>query len=181
MARKIITIKEVRTGNGPFVLTVRHDGGEFMVDISDHIHAAQHVFKPLLLAPHRLSDVAVDEYGSCVGWYFDGTDDMEIPADLLWRLHLYQTGRSLSPQGFAEWRKRMGWSKKRIAEELDMSRRMVELYESGQQIIPRTVVLSCQRLELAQDMDQFIKIRDGLDNVIKAVEAESIRTGTNGQ
>jgi len=85
MAITLIKLVEVQAGR-PFSLTVRHESGEFTVDITDHLNSAAKVFKPLLDAPERFAEAELDEYGACVGWYFDGTGDMEIPADLLWAL-----------------------------------------------------------------------------------------------
>lgn len=83
---KIVAVQ----ASDPFILTISYEGGEHCVNIADHINSAQHVFGPLLCSPQRFFEVELDEYGSCVGWYFDGTDDMEIPGDILFALPSYQ-------------------------------------------------------------------------------------------
>jgi predicted transcriptional regulator len=52
------------------------------------------------------------------------------------------------PRGdFRAWRERQGLSLTGAAQALGLSRRMVAYYESGERIIPKTVMLACKGVE----------------------------------
>jgi transcriptional regulator with XRE-family HTH domain len=52
----------------------------------------------------------------------------------------------MTKERFLAWRKWMGWSQARAAEHLGISKRTVQLYESGEQQVPKAVELACEAL-----------------------------------
>lgn len=59
--------------------------------------------------------------------------------------------KSLSPQAFKAWRKRLGLSQKQAGDALGLKTRMIQYYEKGERdgepiAIPKTVRLACQAL-----------------------------------
>jgi transcriptional regulator with XRE-family HTH domain len=53
---------------------------------------------------------------------------------------------AMTKEGFFAWRKWMGWSQAQAAQHLGVSKRTVQLYESGGQPVPKTIELACEAL-----------------------------------
>ena len=81
----------------------------------------------------------------------------------------------MNASDFRAWRAALGWSQRRAALELDMSHRMVKLYERGcdysrvdvdgeprEIVIPRVVELACYFLLKQSDRSPFAPIADEL-------------------
>ena len=83
------------------------------------------------------------EYGTDIIW----PDDIDISADMLWRLAQQQTGATTSPDAFRHWRERKACTLAAAARALGVSRRMVAYYEQGTKPIPRVVALATRALE----------------------------------
>ena len=54
-----------------------------------------------------------------------------MSADMLWRLAQEQTGHTMSPDAFRNWRERRALTLDAAANALGLSRRMVAYYEQG--------------------------------------------------
>lgn len=53
---------------------------------------------------------------------------------------------AMEKEGFAAWRRWMGWSQDQAGKHLGLSKRTVQLYEKGRQPVPKTVELACEAL-----------------------------------
>lgn len=133
------------SGENSFTLFVRWDnGGENCVDVSDVIKTFR-LHEPLRRSLELSRRVQVGEPGTDVVW----TDEIDMSADTLWRLAQEQSGVTLSPDDFRQWRERMAYTLDSAAAALGISRRMVAYYEQGKKPIPRVVALATRALELA--------------------------------
>jgi hypothetical protein len=115
-----------------------------VVDVGEHWRSFT-LFAPLLEDASLWPAVEVDpEFGYHVAWHPPHGDmPLEIPAPVLWRLHLEQTGEAMSPASFTRWMDAHGLSMTRTAQVLGISRRMVGYYRSGERIIPKYIRLAC--------------------------------------
>lgn len=146
MPRKILPrIATIAPGDKPMTLRVRWDkGGESLIDVSGMVETFR-VYEPLRCSPKLFRQVRVGEHGTDIIW----TDDIDMAADTLWRLALEQSGETLSPEAFREWRERNAYTLDTAAAALGISRRMVAYYEQGKKPIPRVVALATRALEVA--------------------------------
>ena len=136
-------ILEVATGRQPFTLRIRRDrGGESVVDLSGPIGSFR-LYEPLRRSPELFAGVRLGEYGTDIVW----TDEIDMSADMLWRLAQEQAGRTMSPDAFRHWRERRALTLDGAANALGLSRRMVAYYEQGDRPIPRVVALATRGLE----------------------------------
>jgi DNA-binding transcriptional regulator YiaG len=71
-----------------------------------------------------------------------------MSADTLWRLAQEQSGATMTPDEFRQWRERKAYTLDEAARALGLSRRMVAYYEKGNRPIPRVVALATRGLEL---------------------------------
>ncbi len=71
------------------------------------------------------------------GWTLDWGNDLEIPADALWRIALEQDGAA-----FRAWRRARGMTQEQAAAELSIGTRMIGYYEAGTHPIPRYITLA---------------------------------------
>ena len=125
-------------------LHVRWDrGGENSVDVSDMV-ASFRVYAPLRSSPELFRQVRVGEYGTDIVW----PGDIDMSADTLWRLAQEQSGATMTPDEFRQWRERKAYTLDEAARALGLSRRMVAYYEKGNRPIPRVVALATRGLEL---------------------------------
>jgi hypothetical protein len=85
---------------------------------------------------------SLGEGGHSVQW----PGGLDIGADTLWELALQQSGRADTAE-FIRWRWRNGLSLTAAAEALGLSRRQVAYYVSGEQEVPRYVLLACKGWE----------------------------------
>jgi Protein of unknown function (DUF2442) len=146
MPRKTLPrIASVRAGKSPLSLIVEWvGGGAHVVDVTGPVMNFR-VFAPLREMPELLRQVRVGEFGTDVVW----TDDIDMSADMLWRLAQEQTGFTMSAEGFRRWREHNAFTLDSAAAALGISRRMVAYYEAGEKPIPRVVALATKALEAA--------------------------------
>ncbi len=137
-------IVSVAPGNKPMTLRVRWDKGEEnLIDVSGVIETYR-VYEPLRCSPELFRQVRLGDLGTDVVW----TDEIDMAADTLWRLAQEQSGLTLSPDEFRNWRERKAYTLDTAAAALGISRRMVVYYEQGKKPIPRVVALATRALEL---------------------------------
>lgn len=133
----------------PFKVAVTWDNGvSARVDLGGHLKRLA-VFAPLLRDRGLWTRMSVDEeLAYHLAWPSpDGGPDLEVPTDLLWRLHLEQSGQVMSPQAFTAWMKRNRLSLEGAARALGISRRMTAYYKSGERMAPKTILLACTGYE----------------------------------
>jgi DNA-binding transcriptional regulator YiaG len=136
-------IVAVAAGKKPLTLSIRWDNGEEnLVDVSGLIGTFR-VYEPLRRSPELFRRVQVGEYGTDVSW----TDEIDMAADTLWRLAQEQSGFTMSPDAFKNWRERKAYTLDTAARALGISRRMVAYYEQGTKPIPRVVALATHALD----------------------------------
>jgi DNA-binding transcriptional regulator YiaG len=129
----------------PLSLRIRWDSGEeSRVDVSGLVETFR-VYAPLRPSTQLFPTVRVGEYGTDVVW----NDEIDMSADTLWRLAQEQSGLTMSPAAFKQWRERKAYTLDTAARALGISRRMVAYYEQGAKPIPRVVALAAQALELS--------------------------------
>jgi uncharacterized protein YbdZ (MbtH family) len=92
------------------------------------------------------SRVQVGEGGHSVVW----PGDLDMGAARLWELTLEQNGRADAAE-FIRWRWRHGLSLSAAAAALGISRRQVAYYASGEEAVPRPVLLACKGWEVEQN------------------------------
>lgn len=135
-------LPQIKTASAlaPHTVRVTFDNGvTATVSLTSHLNRHKKVFAPLLEDAELWRQLAVDEWGWDINW----DEDMAVPADLLWRLHLYQSGEAMAPQDFIDWMNRHNLTLDKAAALLGISRRQVAYYKSGEQLIPKTVRLAC--------------------------------------
>ena len=76
--------------------------------------------------------------------------DIDMGADRLWEMTLEQNGR-MDAVEFIRWRSRHGLSLTEAAEALELSRRQVAYYASGDRPVPRYVLLALKGWEVEHD------------------------------
>ncbi len=145
MPKKIIArIAAVAAGKTPLTLRIRWQSGEESeIDVSGPVGIFA-LYEPLRRSPDLFCQVRLGEYGTDVVW----TDEIDMSADTLWRLSREQSGLTMSPDAFKEWRERRALTLDAAAQALGLSRRMVAYYEQGAKPIPRVVALATKALEL---------------------------------
>lgn len=80
------------------------------------------------------------------GWSVAWPGDTDMGADRLWEMALEQNGHADAAE-FNRWRWKHGLSLNAAAEALDLSRRIVAYYLSGEQEVEHTVRLALKRWE----------------------------------
>src|SRR5271155_414077 len=114
-------IVAVTADKKPLTLRVRWDkADESRVDVSGIVETFR-VYEPLRRSPELFAQVRLGEHGADVVW----SDDIDMSADTLWRLAQEQTGATMSPAAFKDWRERRAYTLDAAAEALGISRRMV--------------------------------------------------------
>lgn len=127
----------------PYVLRLEFANGKrFDVDLAEFIRSYK-IFNPLVASPELFLNVHLGEWG----WDVVFSEEMDISANTLWRLSLEQSGEAMPAVEFRSWRKRHSLSLTGAAQTLGISRRMVAYYDSGERIIPKTVMLACKGAE----------------------------------
>jgi transcriptional regulator with XRE-family HTH domain len=130
-------IKNVKVGSRTRDLIIYWETGKkSIVNVSSLIETVE-FFAPLE-SYTLFSTVHVGQWGWTVEW----SNDIDLGADLLWRMALEQTGEAMSPVAFKEWRRKHKLSQAKTAEELGLTKRTINYYESGEKIIPKTVLLA---------------------------------------
>jgi DNA-binding transcriptional regulator YiaG len=146
MPKRILPrITAVAADKKPLTLRIRWDKGEeSRVDVSGLIETFR-VYEPLRRSQELFRQVRVGEYGTDIVW----NDEIDMAAETLWRLTQEQSGTTMSPAAFKQWRERKAYTLDTAARALGVSRRMIAYYEQGAKPIPRVVALAARALELA--------------------------------
>lgn len=130
----------------PFKVAVVWDNGiSATLDLRGHLRRLA-LFAPLLRDKSLWTRMKLDEeLAYHLAWPNpEGGPDVEVPTDLLWRLHLEQSGQVMSPLDFASWMDRHRLSLEGAAKALGISRRMAAYYKSGERLAPKTILLACR-------------------------------------
>jgi hypothetical protein len=136
-------IVAVSAGERPHTLRIDWDrGGESLVDVSGLLEAFR-VYAPLRQSAELFRQVRVGEYGTDIVW----SDQLDMPADTLWRLAQEQSGATMTAEAFRNWRERKAYTLDEAAAALGISRRMVAYYDHGDKPIPRVVALATLALD----------------------------------
>lgn len=138
---RVTGVKSVRD----YVLTISFmKGRTFKVDLRDFVQRLKGL-RPLR-DPAAFARAEVGEGGFSIVW----PGDLDVGADRLYEMALEQNGRA-DAAAFIRWRWRNKLSLSKAAETLGVSRRMVAYYESGEQEVPRTVLLALKGWEVEQN------------------------------
>lgn len=136
------TIKAVKA-KAPATLAVKwSDGTQAKIDLSSAMR--ERPFRSLRNVA-KFSRVGVGEWGHSIEW----PGGPELGADSLWLETLTAAGHH-DAREFLEWRLRHGLSLTKAAEALEISRRMVAYYSSGERPVPRSILLACKGWETEQ-------------------------------
>jgi hypothetical protein len=140
--RPLPRIRSVDLASAPWTLRVTWDGGEIGdVDVSGHL-AAYRVYAPMRGDQALFALARVGDHGTDVVW----TDELDMSADVLWRLAQEQSGLPISPKAFKAWRRR-AYTLDGAARALGLGRRSIAYYETGAKPIPRVVALAAKALD----------------------------------
>ena len=144
MPKKVLPrIETVGAAEEPLTIDVRWShGGRDMIDVSNLVHAFR-LYAPLRDDPDLFRSVHVGEHGVDVVW----TDDIDMSNDTLWRLAQEQSGATMTPEAFRQWRERHRFTLDSAARALGLSRRTIAYYDQGKKPIPRVVALATRGLE----------------------------------
>ncbi len=112
------------------------DGGCADVDLAEPIHRLNALTS--LRDWKIFKQAKVGEWGWSVVW----SEDVDLGVDSLWRMALEQTGEAMTAKNFRAWREGNHLSLSAAARALGLSRRMVAYYDSGERIIPKTILLA---------------------------------------
>ena len=132
------------TGRSKLALTF-DDGVQATVDLSPIIK--KHAAIAPLADPGAFDGAQVSEDGWSVEWPECGID---FGAQQLRRWADEQSGRSMSMEAFREWMHRNKLTLDAAEDALGLSRRTIAYYLSGEQPIPKTVMLATEGLEARQ-------------------------------
>lgn len=138
---KAIRIASVKSA-GEYSLRIRWVNGKTLpVDLQEPIHK----FKGMraLRDKAAFAQASKGEGGHSVVW----PGGIDMGADRLWEMTLEQNGR-MDAVEFLRWRWRHGLSLTQAADALDLSRRQVAYYASGERPVPRYVLLALKGWEL---------------------------------
>lgn len=121
------------------------DGMHAIVDFAEVIR--RHAALAPLADPQVFNRVQLSEDGWSVEWTGHGID---FGAQQLRPWADEQSGRTMSAEKFREWMQRHKLTMEAAADALGLSRRIIAYYLSGEQPIPRTVMLATEGLEARQ-------------------------------
>ena len=127
--------------DGQSLLLTWDDGTVVHVDLAEVIagHVALGALaNPALFAQAKLADD---------GWSVEWPGDIDFGAQQLRRWADQQAGNSLSPAAFRIWMESHNFTLDRAAEALGLSRRMIAYYLSGEQPVPKTVMLATEGVD----------------------------------
>lgn len=130
---------------GDFALQLKWQSGRVLpVDLAEPVHR----LKGLRALRDRaaFARAAVGEGGHSVVW----PGDLDIGAARLWELSLEQNGRADAAE-FIRWRWRHGLSLTAAATALGISRRQVAYYATGDEPVPRYILLACKGWEVQHE------------------------------
>jgi hypothetical protein len=131
---------------GDLKLALTFDDGEHATIDFESIIETRVVLAPLLDVD-AFRKAVVSEDGWSIEWPESGID---FGAQQLRRWADEQSGRTMSAEKFREWMQRNRLTLERAADALGLSRRTIAYYLSGEQPVPRTVMLATEGLEARQ-------------------------------
>jgi hypothetical protein len=141
---KAIRITSVKY-DGDYSLRIRWVSGKAMsVDLQEPIFRLKGMRS--LRDEAVFAQVSRGEGGHSVVW----PGQIDMGADRLWEMTLEQNGR-MDAVEFMRWRWRHGLSLSQAAEALDLSRRQVAYYASGERPVPRYVLLALKGWEVEHE------------------------------
>jgi hypothetical protein len=147
MSKQLPRLEQIKA-LGPYTLrAVFSNERSFDVELEEFLRGYK-IYAPLLNSPELFAAARLGEWGWDVVWPMPGGEDLDISASTLHRLALEQAGEAMPRDQFRAWRENQGLSLTGAAETLGLSRRMVAYYDSGERIIPKTVMLACKGVEL---------------------------------
>jgi transcriptional regulator with XRE-family HTH domain len=155
----------VTKGDATLVLTW-DDGRRAELDMQP-IVAAHPVLAPLR-DPEVFHGIHVAEDGWSLEWPGYGID---FGSPQLRRWADEQAGEAMPATVFRAWVERNGLTRDRVAEALGISRRTVGYYLSGEQPVPKTVMLATEGYERRQAVD---------DNFVQAGQDRARASGSEG-
>lgn len=177
-ARPLYRITDVQPEQGFELRMAWEDGYTALVDLTRTLHTFK-VFSRHRENPELFRSVHVADDG----WSIEWADGMDLGTDELRRLALEQAGESMSPGAFRAWMERHGLTDRKAADMLGISRRMVTYYKSGEQIIPKYILLACRgafpedgglQPEQLRALQEIAKVMDDFER-ITGMQAEHYR------
>src|SRR6266850_3338090 len=135
-----VRIADVRPMDNYTLQLKWQNGRRLPVDLAEPVHRLRGL-RPLR-DPAFFARAQVGESGHSVVW----PGDLDIGAARLWELALEQNGHADAAE-FIRWRWRHGLSLSAAAEALGISRRQVAYYASGEEPVPRHILLACKGWE----------------------------------
>jgi hypothetical protein len=141
---KAIRVASVKY-EGDYSLRIRWVNGKAMsVDLQDPVSRRKGM--RALRDKAAFAQASKGEGGHSVVW----PGEIDMGADRLWEMTLEQNGR-MDTVEFMRWRWRHGLSLSQAAEALDLSRRQVAYYASGERPVPRYVLLALKGWEVEHE------------------------------
>jgi hypothetical protein len=132
-------IESVVTRGSTVLVIAWDDGRRNEIDLAPII--ARHKVLGPLADPDAFRRVSLPDDGWSVEWPLLGID---LGAPQLRRWADEQAGEAMPAEGFRAWMDRHGLTLDRAAEALGLSRRTVAYYLSGEQPVPKTVMLATE-------------------------------------
>ena len=127
---------------GPQVLSLTgDDGGSARVDLAEVV--AGHRALAALSDPACLAQAALADDG----WSVECPGGIDFGAQQLRRWADQQAGNAMTPAAFRRWMEGHEFTLDRAAEALGLSRRMIAYYLSGEQVVPKTVMLATEGVD----------------------------------
>lgn len=124
---------------GPAAVRLLWDDGHVAcIDLSGAI-AAHPALRPLS-DPATFAQVAVSD----LGWSIEWPGELDFGSRQLRRWGDEQAGETMAPAAFRAWVDAHGFTLDRAAQALGLSRRIVSYYLSGEQPVPKTVMLATE-------------------------------------
>jgi hypothetical protein len=125
-------IAAIRAGPDRHVVVTWTGGAESVIDLAQYL-SEYVIFAPLRSDDELFRRVMAGEWGWCAHW----PDDLEISSDTLHRLALEQSGAWLRA-----WRAAHRMTEAEAARALGISARLWRSYETGSQLLPKTLRLA---------------------------------------
>jgi len=143
-ANTAVRVVDVRPIGACILQAKWQNGRKLPVDLAEPIHRLKGL--RALRDPAVFARAEVGEGGHSVVW----PGDLDIGAARLWELALEQNGHADAAE-FIRWRWRHGLSLSGAAEALGISRRQVAYYATGEEPVPRYILLACKGWEAQHD------------------------------
>ena len=143
-ANSTVRIADVRPMDNYGLQLKWQNGRRLPVNVAEPVHRLKGL-RPLR-NPTIFARAEVGESGHSVVW----PGDLDIGAARLWQMTLEQNGHADAAE-FIRWRWRHGLSLSAAADALGISRRQVAYYASGEEPVPRYILLACKGWEAQHD------------------------------